>query len=307
MLAWHTTSPISRTNSRRNGVLARLSDAQINSNTTRGSTPGLFDPTLGEGSERIPLPVPRRGQGVARRQQTVVVESSESEDTSEDENEEVSDNDEEEGSDDEMEEGSEGGQEEASEDDEEEGSDEVSESNEEADGEPESRDSADDEAQEDDEADEAETDDVSNGDANSEANADEESFEGRIASDCKDVGQLEGPPRDEEVTTTMTNSYSEEDLQSDVLPQYHSPGFGYALPNRTESAPEFVDEELFEALMSNEVLIQSTPCPGLLNYNAVGISASPTGNDLLYAVCDFKALLRLSDSDTVATGWQRHK
>lgn len=38
-------------------MLDRLTDAQKNANTTRGSTPGLIDPALGEiAGNRIPLP-----------------------------------------------------------------------------------------------------------------------------------------------------------------------------------------------------------------------------------------------------------
>ena len=88
MIAWHTTSPTSRTNSRRNGVLARLSNAQINANTTRGSTPGIVDPSLGALSARVPLPVQRRGQGTIQRHRRVVIEASGSEDASENASEE---------------------------------------------------------------------------------------------------------------------------------------------------------------------------------------------------------------------------
>ena len=271
MLAWHTTSPSSRPNSKRNDVLARLSTAQINANTTRGSTPGLVDLALGAGSRRISIPVPRRGQGIARQQRRVVIEVVDSEDTSEDE--------------------------------EEEGSEKVFVNDGEADEEPKRWDDADDGEHEDSET---ETDDHSIGDAKSEADAGEESSEGSNASDDRDVERLEGPPRDNEAHTTVTNSYSEEESQNDILPHYHSLGLGDAFPTRTGSSPIIVDEELFESMMSNEVLMPSTPNLGLLDHDAVDTSTSPINDDVQYAVCNFKVLPRLSVADTVATDWQRH-
>lgn len=88
MISWQTTSKDSLTNSKRNGVLARLTTAQINDNTTRGSTPGLINPNLGPTSARIPVPTPRRGQGVPHpRRKNAVIEQSDSENDSEDESE----------------------------------------------------------------------------------------------------------------------------------------------------------------------------------------------------------------------------
>ena len=48
MIAWHVTAPNAMQNSRQQFVLDRLTDVQKNANTTRGSTPGLIDPALGE-------------------------------------------------------------------------------------------------------------------------------------------------------------------------------------------------------------------------------------------------------------------
>lgn len=63
MIAWHVTAGSgsgeeSRTlNDRKRRVLDSLTDAQKDANTTRGSTPGLIDPALGEVSgNRVALP-----------------------------------------------------------------------------------------------------------------------------------------------------------------------------------------------------------------------------------------------------------
>lgn len=56
MLAWQVTAP-GEENNREQFVLERLTDAQKSSNTTRGSTPGLINPALGEiAGNRIALP-----------------------------------------------------------------------------------------------------------------------------------------------------------------------------------------------------------------------------------------------------------
>ena len=66
MLSWHTKGRVATINTRRAAVLAQLTPAQIAANTTRGSTPGLINPALGEIGGRIPHPVLRTGQGVQR-------------------------------------------------------------------------------------------------------------------------------------------------------------------------------------------------------------------------------------------------
>lgn len=88
MLSWHTTSRASNANSKRNAVLARLSPTQVQANTTRGSTPGLIDPALGPASARVPVPTPRRGQGVPRAPRQAVANHSSSESDTEDAEEE---------------------------------------------------------------------------------------------------------------------------------------------------------------------------------------------------------------------------
>ena len=51
---------------RRNAVMEILSNEQIAANTTRGTTPGLKDPALGEAGGRIPHPAGRQALGVRR-------------------------------------------------------------------------------------------------------------------------------------------------------------------------------------------------------------------------------------------------
>ena len=56
MLAWQVTASAEQ-NNREQFVLDRLTDAQKSANTTRGSTPGLINPALGEiAGNRIALP-----------------------------------------------------------------------------------------------------------------------------------------------------------------------------------------------------------------------------------------------------------
>lgn len=58
MIAWHPKGASAKENFRRQFVLNSLTDAQKNANTTRGSTPGLINPALGDGpGNRIALPV----------------------------------------------------------------------------------------------------------------------------------------------------------------------------------------------------------------------------------------------------------
>ena len=57
MIAWHVTAGDDRTNQRKQFVLDSLTDAQKQANTTRGRTPGLINPALGDiPGNRIELP-----------------------------------------------------------------------------------------------------------------------------------------------------------------------------------------------------------------------------------------------------------
>ena len=57
MIAWHVKAGDASQNQRKQSVLDGLTDAQKQANTTRGSTPGLINPALGEiHGNRIPLP-----------------------------------------------------------------------------------------------------------------------------------------------------------------------------------------------------------------------------------------------------------
>lgn len=76
LISWHGKG----TSSKEARVVALLSPAQRNNNTTRGTTPGLINPDLGEGSPRVPHPVDRDGQGQGRAQRTVVPPSSSEDD-----------------------------------------------------------------------------------------------------------------------------------------------------------------------------------------------------------------------------------
>ena len=66
---WHRTRGSEAENKREQSVLDRLTDAQKNANTTRGSTPGLINPTLGDVfGNRIALPsVVLKKRGPRRR------------------------------------------------------------------------------------------------------------------------------------------------------------------------------------------------------------------------------------------------
>ena len=70
MLSWHTKGKWRRgqPNASREAVLAMLTPAQVTANSTRGSTPGLIDPALGEAGGRIPWPVTKEGEGEGRLQ-----------------------------------------------------------------------------------------------------------------------------------------------------------------------------------------------------------------------------------------------
>ena len=58
MIAWHVKEGNDAQNDRKQSVLDDLTDAQKQTNTTRGSTPGLIDPALGEApGNRVDLPV----------------------------------------------------------------------------------------------------------------------------------------------------------------------------------------------------------------------------------------------------------
>ena len=58
MIAWHVKGNSAKQNDRKDWVLDRLSDAQKQANTTRGSTAGLINPALGDViGNRVALPV----------------------------------------------------------------------------------------------------------------------------------------------------------------------------------------------------------------------------------------------------------
>lgn len=67
LIAWHDTIPRDKPNAVRDRVLRGLTDAQKTANTTRGSTPGLIDPSLGVAGGVVPYPVLRPGQGKSRK------------------------------------------------------------------------------------------------------------------------------------------------------------------------------------------------------------------------------------------------
>ncbi|MCJ1269747.1 hypothetical protein MMC22_009640 [Lobaria immixta] len=67
LIAWHDTIPRDKPNAVRDRVLRGLTDAQKAANTTRGSTPGLIDPSLGVAGGVVPYPVLRPGQGKSRK------------------------------------------------------------------------------------------------------------------------------------------------------------------------------------------------------------------------------------------------
>ena len=57
MIAWHVKEGDDAQNDRKQSVLDDLTDAQKQANTTRGSTPGLINPALGEApGNRVDLP-----------------------------------------------------------------------------------------------------------------------------------------------------------------------------------------------------------------------------------------------------------
>ena len=66
MRSWFPKQVHQNHNARREAVMGMLSDEQIAANTTRGTTPGLKDPTLGEAGGRITHPEGRKGLGVRR-------------------------------------------------------------------------------------------------------------------------------------------------------------------------------------------------------------------------------------------------
>lgn len=61
-------------------MVALLSPAQRKNNTTRGTTPGLINPDLGQGSPQVPHPIDRDGQGQGRARRAVVPPSSSEDD-----------------------------------------------------------------------------------------------------------------------------------------------------------------------------------------------------------------------------------
>lgn len=66
LLSWFPKQAHQARNTRRDTVIAMLSPAQIAANTTRGTTPGLIDPILGEAGGRVPHPAARKAQGMRR-------------------------------------------------------------------------------------------------------------------------------------------------------------------------------------------------------------------------------------------------
>ncbi|KAL9009733.1 MAG: hypothetical protein Q9173_005263 [Seirophora scorigena] len=67
LLCWFTIVLHDEKNGARDEALRLLSDEQIKNNTTRGTTPGLIDPVLGEAGGRVPLPKMGVGAGGRRR------------------------------------------------------------------------------------------------------------------------------------------------------------------------------------------------------------------------------------------------
>lgn len=68
MISWHLIGRFKKANDRANAVIESLSQDQLNKNTTRGSTPGLVSPHLGEAGGRVPLPALKLGAGLSRLQ-----------------------------------------------------------------------------------------------------------------------------------------------------------------------------------------------------------------------------------------------
>ena len=66
MICWHPGTDPEKENLARQRVFSKLTSQQIAANTTRGSTPGLIDPLLGEAGGRVPHPILRNGQGSIR-------------------------------------------------------------------------------------------------------------------------------------------------------------------------------------------------------------------------------------------------
>lgn len=90
LVSWHTKAKHNEENAVRDAVLAQLTDQQIAHNTTRGTTPGLEDPSLGVAGGVILHPSENpRGRGpsynaiiksarLARKAQKTVAESEDS-------------------------------------------------------------------------------------------------------------------------------------------------------------------------------------------------------------------------------------
>ena len=70
MLAWHTIGRFAKGNAKHNAVIELLNQDQLDRNTTRGCTPGLKNPNLGEAGGRIFLPEMKLGAGLSRIQAT---------------------------------------------------------------------------------------------------------------------------------------------------------------------------------------------------------------------------------------------
>ena len=65
MISWREKSKQNKPNKIRDNVIQRLNQQQLNDNTTRGTTPGLVDPSNASGP-RIPVPVVKAGRSVKR-------------------------------------------------------------------------------------------------------------------------------------------------------------------------------------------------------------------------------------------------
>ena len=66
MLSWHVKAVHDKENASRDVVLKLLTKEQISANTTRGTTPGLVDPSLGIFSPSIPHPPEKSASALAK-------------------------------------------------------------------------------------------------------------------------------------------------------------------------------------------------------------------------------------------------
>ena len=76
MINWHAKGRFGNgRNAKEVVVLNRLSPVQIQNNTTRGTTPGLVNPSLGVAGGVVPLPRVRPGKGEARLRKNVATQA----------------------------------------------------------------------------------------------------------------------------------------------------------------------------------------------------------------------------------------